>query len=92
MAKASSSSINLNSQEHQRMISSLSRDRCIMIREISLASSMQKSRSLTPSRLLAETASKASSVLTSCAVDGVGGARQRAAAQRHDIHARLSLL
>ena len=50
--KASSSSINLNSQEHQRMISSEKRERWTMVIATAAASSMQKSRSETPSRLL----------------------------------------
>ena len=50
--KASSSSTNLNSHEHQRMISSENRDRCTITMDKAAASSMQKSRSETPSRLL----------------------------------------
>ena len=41
VANASSSSMNLNSHEHQRMISSEKRDRCIMMIERVFASSMQ---------------------------------------------------
>ncbi len=47
---ASSNSINLNSQEHQRTISSEKRDRCTIKIDSTLVSSMQKSRSDTASR------------------------------------------
>ena len=47
--KRSESSMNLNSQLHHMIISSEKRERCIMQMEIALASSMQKSRSETPS-------------------------------------------
>ena len=60
VVKASSSSMNLNSQLHQRMISSDRRDRCIMQVEMAAASSMQKSRSDTPSMLLGQGAAKPS--------------------------------
>ena len=60
VVNASSSSMNLNSQLHHRIISSERRDRCIMQMEMALASSMQKSRSDTPSRLLAQGAAKPS--------------------------------
>ena len=46
------------------MISSLKRDRCTITRESAAASSMQKSRSDTPSRLLALTSSKPSCAAT----------------------------
>ena len=49
--KASSSSMNWNSQEHHSTSSSQKRDRCTMMREASKAISAQKSRSETPSRL-----------------------------------------
>ena len=49
--KASSSSINWNSQEHHSTSSSQKRDRCTMMREAPKAISAQKSRSETPSRL-----------------------------------------
>ena len=62
--KASSSSMNLNSQLHHRMISSDRRDRCIMQVAMALVSSMQKSRSDTPSIELPQGAAKPSS----CAV------------------------
>ena len=52
--------VTLNSQLHHRIISSERRDRCIMQMEMALASSMQKSRSDTPSRLLAQGAAKPS--------------------------------
>ena len=48
------------------MISSLKRDRCTITRESAAASSMQKSRSDTPSRLLALTSSKPSCAATIC--------------------------
>ena len=48
--KRSESSMNLNSQLHHMIISSEKRERCIMQIEMALASSMQKSRSETPSR------------------------------------------
>ena len=54
---ASSSSMNLNSQEHHRIISSEKRDRCTITRERAAASSTAKSRSDTPSRELAVTPS-----------------------------------
>ena len=58
---ASSSSMNLNSHEHQRMISSEKRERCTIAMETAAAISAQKSRSATPSRLLRLTAEKPSS-------------------------------
>ena len=56
--KASSSSMNLNSQEHHMQISSENRERCTMMRERAAANSMQKSRSETPSRELRQGPSK----------------------------------
>ena len=58
---ASSSSMNLNSHEHQRMISSENLERCTIASEIAAAISAQKSRSATPSRLLRLTPEKPSS-------------------------------
>ena len=52
---ASSSSMNLNSQLHQRIISSEKRERCTIMIEIADSSSIIKSRSDTPSRLLVVT-------------------------------------
>ena len=58
---ASSSSTNLNSHEHQRMISSEKRERCTIASDTAAAISAQKSRSATPSKLLRLTAVKPSS-------------------------------
>ena len=66
VAKASSSSINLNSHEHHATISSEKRDRCIMMTAIAFASSMQKSRSDTPSSELAVGAVKPSAAAVRC--------------------------
>ena len=55
--KASSSSTNLNSQLHHIMISSENLERCTIIIESAAASSMQKSRSETPSSELSVTPS-----------------------------------
>ena len=41
VAKASSSSMNLNSHEHQRIISSEKRERCVISRDSAQQSSMQ---------------------------------------------------
>ena len=60
VVKASSSSMNLNSQLHHKIISSLKRERCIMQVAMALHSSMQKSRSDTPSMELPHGAAKPS--------------------------------
>ena len=61
---ASSSSTNWNSHDDHRMISSDRRDRCIISTASALHSSTQKSRSDTPSRLLAVTPSIPSDLAT----------------------------
>ena len=56
--KASSSSTNLNSQEHHKIISSEKRDRCTIANAMAEAISTQKSRSATLSKLLLVTLEK----------------------------------
>ena len=70
MEKASSSSMNLNSQEHQRMISSEKRERCTITRDRAAASSTQKSRSDTPSRELWVTPDSPRASATACLSSG----------------------
>ena len=62
VVKASSSSTKRNSQLHQRMTSSDRRERCIMQVAMAAQSSMQKSRSETPSMELWQGAAKPSSL------------------------------
>ena len=64
--KASSSSINLNSCEHQRMISSENLERWMAIIDSAAVSSTIKSRSDTPSIELAQGASKPRSAAVMC--------------------------